>query len=162
MIVLLLWFTCPWQKEVWPSLWPHPVFFQTECSFSISIARSCCEMDSANWVHHFFQIFWSTIINHQSLLILFLGANGNSDYRIYEPQPTSYDYDAPLTEAGDPSTKYFVLMETIAKYAPVPAGPVPPASQKFAYGKVMMKKVAFFLDLLRCKNLAFDCWLMKS
>lgn len=101
-------------------------------------------MDSANWVHHFFQIFLSTIINQQSLLILFLGANGNSDYRIYEPQPTSYDYDAPLTEAGDPSTKYFVLMETIAKYAPVPAGPVPPASQKFAYGKVMMKKVAFF------------------
>ncbi|XP_074624480.1 beta-galactosidase-like [Acropora palmata] len=76
------------------------------------------------------------------------GANGNSDYRIYEPQPTSYDYDAPLTEAGDPSTKYFVLMETIAKYAPVPAGPVPPASQKFAYGKVMMKKSFSFFDVL--------------
>ena len=107
-----------------------------------------------------FKFFWSTIINQQSLLILFLGANGNSDYRIYEPQPTSYDYDAPLTEAGDPSTKYFVLMETIAKYAPVPAGPVPPASQKFAYGKVMMKKVAFFLDLLWCKNLWYFCFVL--
>ena len=46
-----------------------------------------------------------------------------------------------MTEAGDPTTKYFVLMETIAKYAPVPPGPVPPATQKFAYGKVMMAKV---------------------
>ena len=62
---------------------------------------------------------------------------------MYEPQPTSYDYDAPLTEAGDPTTKYFVIMETIAKYAPVPAGPVPPATQKYAYGKVMMSKVMF-------------------
>ena len=69
-----------------------------------------------------------------------VGANGGGGPS-YSPQPTSYDYDAPLTEAGDPTTKYFVLMETIAKYAPVPPGPVPPATQKFAYGKVMMAKV---------------------
>jgi len=67
------------------------------------------------------------------------GANGGISS--YQPQPTSYDYDAPLTEAGDPTTKYFVLMETIAKYATVPLGPVPPATEKFAYGKVMMTKV---------------------
>ena len=73
------------------------------------------------------------------LLLLLLGANGGGSS--YAPQPTSYDYDAPLTEAGDPTTKYFVIMETIAKHAPVPVGPVPPATQKFAYGKVMMTKV---------------------
>ncbi|CAH3193164.1 unnamed protein product, partial [Porites evermanni] len=75
------------------------------------------------------------------------GANGGGGPS-YSPQPTSYDYDAPLTEAGDPTTKYFVLMETIAKYAPVPPGPVPPATQKFAYGKVMMAKVSTFYDVL--------------
>jgi len=74
------------------------------------------------------------------------GANGGISS--YQPQPTSYDYDAPLTEAGDPTTKYFVLMETIAKYAKVPPGPVPPATEKFAYGKVMMTKIASFFDVL--------------
>jgi len=81
------------------------------------------------------------------------GANGGISS--YQPQPTSYDYDAPLTEAGDPTTKYFVLMETIAKYAKVPPGPVPPATEKFAYGKVMMTKVimvSFFLAVVNCMS----------
>lgn len=29
------------------------------------------------------------------------------------PQPTSYDYDAPLSEAGDLTEKYFALREVI-------------------------------------------------
>ena len=33
----------------------------------------------------------------------------------FNPQPTSYDYDAPLTEAGDPTDKYHVLREIIGK-----------------------------------------------
>ena len=40
-------------------------------------------------------------------------------------------------------------METIAKYAPVPRGPVPPAPQSFAYGKVMMAKV---MDSFTCEG----------
>lgn len=31
----------------------------------------------------------------------------------YMPQPTSYDYDAPLSEAGDLTEKYFALREVI-------------------------------------------------
>lgn len=31
----------------------------------------------------------------------------------YAPQPTSYDYDAPLTEAGDLTEKYFAIKEVI-------------------------------------------------
>ena len=71
-----------------------------------------------------------------------LGANGYQDSRVFQPQPTSYDYDAPLTEAGDPTTKYFVIMETIGKYATVPPGPLPLPTRKFAYGKVNMTKVS--------------------
>lgn len=37
-----------------------------------------------------------------------LGANTK-----YAPQPTSYDYDAPLTEAGDLTDKYFAIREVI-------------------------------------------------
>ena len=84
------------------------------------------------------QIWWLCI-----LIVIYVGANGYQDSRKFQPQPTSYDYDAPLTEAGDPTTKYFLIMETIAKYAPVPAGPVPPATKKFAYGKVMMTQVGY-------------------
>ncbi len=36
----------------------------------------------------------------------------------FQPQPTSYDYDAPLDEAGRPTKKYFVLRDVIAKYLP--------------------------------------------
>lgn len=40
------------------------------------------------------------------------GANfGNT----YEPCPTSYDYDAPLNEAGDPTPKYYAIREIIGK-----------------------------------------------
>jgi len=31
----------------------------------------------------------------------------------YMPQPTSYDYDAPLSEAGDLTEKYFALRQVI-------------------------------------------------
>lgn len=31
----------------------------------------------------------------------------------YMPQPTSYDYDAPLSEAGDLTEKYFTLRKVI-------------------------------------------------
>ena len=64
----------------------------------------------------------------------------------YEPQPTSYDYDAPLTEAGDPGKKFTLIREVISKYLPLPPGPVPPASSKTAYGKVEMKEYAWLFD----------------
>jgi hypothetical protein len=40
------------------------------------------------------------------------GANFE-DY--YQPQLTSYDYDAPITEAGDPTSKYFAIREVIGR-----------------------------------------------
>lgn len=33
----------------------------------------------------------------------------------YKAQPTSYDYDAPLSEAGDLTEKYFALRDVIRK-----------------------------------------------
>ena len=46
--------------------------------------------------------------------------NGANDKGRYEPIATSYDYDAPLDEAGNPTAKYFAFREVIARYAPVP------------------------------------------
>jgi beta-galactosidase len=47
--------------------------------------------------------------------------NGANDKGRYLPITTSYDYDAPLDEAGDPTAKYAAFREVIARYAPVPA-----------------------------------------
>ncbi|XP_033107265.1 beta-galactosidase-like [Anneissia japonica] len=66
----------------------------------------------------------------------------------YSPQPTSYDYDAPLTEAGDPTDKLMAIRDVIKKYAKVPSIPVPPATPKLAYGKSTMTKVGSLYDVL--------------
>ncbi|MEI6499528.1 MAG: glycoside hydrolase family 35 protein [Armatimonadota bacterium] len=69
----------------------------------------------------------------------FNGANhGNG----YEPTISSYDDDAPLSEAGDLTPKYHAFREVIAKYHPVPAGPPPAASPKRAYGDVTLTERA--------------------
>ncbi|TKS67301.1 Beta-galactosidase [Collichthys lucidus] len=53
---------------------------------------------------------------------------------------TSYDYDAPLTEAGDPTEKLLAIRDVIKTFRNIPAGPMPPATPKFAYGFVTLKK----------------------
>ena len=46
--------------------------------------------------------------------------NGANHKGRYLPIVTSYDYDAPLDEAGNATAKFFAFREVIAKYAPVP------------------------------------------
>lgn len=46
--------------------------------------------------------------------------SGANDKGTYRPTVTSYDYDAPLDEAGDPAPKYFAFRDVIARHAPVP------------------------------------------
>ncbi|XP_064362517.1 beta-galactosidase isoform X2 [Dromaius novaehollandiae] len=69
-------------------------------------------------------------------LYMFIGGTNfaywNGANMPYMPQPTSYDYDAPLSEAGDLTEKYFALREVIGMVGTVvevldklsPAGPV--------------------------------------
>jgi beta-galactosidase len=45
------------------------------------------------------------------------GANAN-DHSPYEPQISSYDYDAPLDEAGNATEKFMQFRKVIAKYLP--------------------------------------------
>ncbi|MFJ4253216.1 beta-galactosidase family protein [Microbacterium sp. NPDC090003] len=59
--------------------------------------------------------------------------NGANHKGRYLPIVTSYDYDAPLDEAGDPTAKFFAFRDVIAKYAPVPDElPAPAASAPVA------------------------------
>ncbi|XP_030772136.1 beta-galactosidase-1-like protein isoform X2 [Rhinopithecus roxellana] len=64
---------------------------------------------------------------------------------------TSYDYDAPISEAGDPTPKLFALRDVISKFQEVPLGPVPPPSPKMMLGPLTLHLVGHllaFLDLL--------------
>jgi len=59
--------------------------------------------------------------------------SGANDKGTYTPIITSYDYDAPLDEAGHPTAKYWAFREVIAKYAPVPADAPPAAAPAPAF-----------------------------
>ena len=64
------------------------------------------------------------------------------------PDTTSYDYDAPLSECGDPTEKYFLIRDVIRKHFPdVPTGTPEPA-RKADYGKVpLLESAPFFPNL---------------
>uniref|UniRef100_A0A4W6C861 Beta-galactosidase n=1 Tax=Lates calcarifer TaxID=8187 RepID=A0A4W6C861_LATCA len=85
-------------------------------------------------------------------LYMFIGGTNfgywNGANSPYGSQPTSYDYDAPLTEAGDLTEKYFAIREVIKMYRKIPEGPVPPTTPKYAYGAVGMKKLQTISDAL--------------
>ncbi|EEC01299.1 beta-galactosidase, putative, partial [Ixodes scapularis] len=54
---------------------------------------------------------------------------------VYAPNPTSYDFDAPMNEAGDPTEKFEVLRNVISEFLPgPPPGPVPSPKEKMALG----------------------------
>lgn len=57
----------------------------------------------------------------------FGATGGANDKGRYLPIATSYDYDAPLDEAGRPTAKYEAFRAVISRYAPVP-DEVPPAA----------------------------------
>ncbi|TXN30974.1 glycoside hydrolase family 35 protein [Lacisediminihabitans profunda] len=47
--------------------------------------------------------------------------NGANDKGVYQPIVTSYDYDAPLDEAGQPTAKYWAFREVLARHSSLPA-----------------------------------------
>ena len=51
------------------------------------------------------------------------GANSNG--KNYEPDVTSYDYDAALDESGHPTPKYFLFRDVIARDTGITPPPVP-------------------------------------
>ncbi|XP_064362518.1 beta-galactosidase isoform X3 [Dromaius novaehollandiae] len=85
-------------------------------------------------------------------LYMFIGGTNfaywNGANMPYMPQPTSYDYDAPLSEAGDLTEKYFALREVIGMYNQLPEGLIPPTTPKFAYGKIPLQKVGTVVEVL--------------
>ncbi|MDB5271445.1 MAG: beta-galactosidase [Hymenobacter sp.] len=78
------------------------------------------------------------------------GANYKGDSSHYEPQVSSYDYDAPLDEAGNATPKFLAFREVIAKYRPAgqPLPPVPAARPSAALPALQLTKAVSLLDRL--------------
>ncbi|XP_063959616.1 beta-galactosidase-1-like protein 2 isoform X1 [Lytechinus pictus] len=78
---------------------------------------------------------------------------GNIDKGIYKPTITSYDYDAPLSESGEPTEKFFKIKEVIQKHTPTGRVPstlpeLPVAIGKVAYSEVKVQETMSLAALL--------------
>ncbi|XP_071811924.1 beta-galactosidase-like isoform X1 [Apostichopus japonicus] len=74
---------------------------------------------------------------------------GNYKNGMYRPQCSTHDYDAPLSEAGDPTEKYYAIREVISKYLPLPPQPVPQSTPKASYNAMNMQFFGSLLDVLQ-------------
>lgn len=72
--------------------------------------------------------------------------NGANHIDFYEPTVTSYDYNALLSESGDPTDKYWAIREVIGRYAELPDDPLPAPSPKRVYGEVRMAERASLFE----------------
>ncbi|WP_328752387.1 beta-galactosidase [Streptomyces sp. NBC_00285] len=75
--------------------------------------------------------------------------NGANHKHAYEPTVTSYDYDAPLTESGDPGPKYHAFRDVIARHTAAAAEPAPAPAPKLPVTDVDLDHRAPLLPYLR-------------
>ncbi|MEU9324919.1 beta-galactosidase [Streptomyces canus] len=75
--------------------------------------------------------------------------NGANHKHAYEPTVTSYDYDAPLTESGDPGPKYHAFREVIARHTATPDEPAPSPAPKLPLTDVDLDHRAPLLPYVR-------------
>ena len=76
------------------------------------------------------------------------GANKSRKNLEYISDTTSYDYDAPVSEWGDVTPKYFKLQEVVKKYYPEAKTATPDPVQRKAYGKIDFKESVTIFDAL--------------
>ncbi len=74
--------------------------------------------------------------------------NGCSYHDGIDPQTTTYDYDAPLTEWGEPSEKYFKFKEVISSFKEIPEVTLSNSIKFKDYGEIKLSnKVSLFNTL---------------
>ncbi len=69
-------------------------------------------------------------------------SNGANHEGIYKPHVTSYDYDAPLDEAGHPTSKFYAFKAVLARHGAVPAEDPAPAVSSPAFSVDFTERVA--------------------
>ncbi|WP_295919355.1 beta-galactosidase, partial [uncultured Xanthomonas sp.] len=76
------------------------------------------------------------------------GANAEDDGSQFQPALTSYDYGAPIDEAGRATPAYFTLRRIIAAQADTPPPPLPAAPRRAHFDAVQARPVAALWDNL--------------
>ncbi|XP_050429611.1 beta-galactosidase-like [Adelges cooleyi] len=73
--------------------------------------------------------------------------NRNTSHYGFQPQLTSYDYNAPLNEAGDPTEKYFKIKQALEEANFEVSNEISPVpSPKGDYGKLTLEPLASFFE----------------
>ncbi|KAM3615821.1 uncharacterized protein V6R79_008354 [Siganus canaliculatus] len=72
-----------------------------------------------------------------------------------QPMVTSYDYDAPLSEAGDYTTKYHLLRNLFSLYHTEPLPELPPLQERKAYPPVIIQQHLSLWDSLQFTDKPF-------
>lgn len=68
----------------------------------------------------------------------------------YNADVTSYDYDAPMDEAGDPTSKYMTIRDKILDYLPHPNVSVPEKEPKMSLPSIKLQAISgIFSSLAR-------------
>ncbi len=78
-------------------------------------AKTCAEQLDTILAHGF---SINMYMAHGGTTRAFMNGANYSDNQPYAPQISSYDYDAPINEAGNPTPKYYVLRDVIRKHLP--------------------------------------------
>ncbi|XP_055314738.1 beta-galactosidase-like isoform X2 [Sitodiplosis mosellana] len=73
------------------------------------------------------------------------GANDGGPGK-YQADLTSYDYDAPMDEAGDPTPKYMLIRDAIKQYLPLPNISVPVRAPKMTLPAVRLSPILSLLS----------------
>jgi beta-galactosidase len=76
------------------------------------------------------------------------GANYNEEHQI-QPDITSYDYDAPISEAGHATPKYTALRALMQRYVKYPVPPVPAPIPVITLPPIALSKAVELFDLKR-------------
>lgn len=94
------------------------------------------QIDEFRWVvDHGYSI--SVYMFHGGTSFGFM-SGANSDHGGYQPDVTSYDYQATLDESGRPTAKYWAFRDIIAKAAGVTPPPVPPSPAPITISPVQL------------------------
>ncbi|XP_055943639.1 beta-galactosidase-like isoform X1 [Argiope bruennichi] len=119
--------------------WGHPHSTKT----TENVVKTLNEMLLANASVNFYMFHGGTSFGFTA---------GSNILDTFQACPTSYDYDAPLTEAGDPTPKYYAIRDTIGKFFPLPPGPVPQPAPKMKSPLITLKKVMSVWDYIAKLN----------
>ncbi|XP_036229202.2 beta-galactosidase [Bactrocera oleae] len=119
----------------WLTHWSEPMArVRTE-----AISKSFIDMLDVGASVNFYMMFGGTNFGFTA------GANDGGPGR-YQPDITSYDYDAPMSEAGDATEKYHKLREIIGRYLPLPNIPIPAPTTKKNYGTIRLNACCSMLS----------------